>query len=200
MPFPVAAVIGAGAGLLGSLFQRDPAKAQAKAQKELMQMEWQRQDAMRPFQTQLATSPVMRQQLGLGQQNNLMNWQALASRMTPQMLALLETVAPQFNVSGQMNMGSVGRQPGGNSGMFPGGNFGGSPGNSFGNNFVPNGRPMGLPSPYQGQQYQDGQYQTPQMVPPMMNQASQPPYGEQFQNWASLMNRGQRNPMGNMGY
>jgi hypothetical protein len=117
MPFPFAAVA-AGLGAFGSLFS-NPAKQQADAQMALQRAAWQRQDQQRPFSSALMINPVMQQRQQLGQQNNSFNWGALQNRMTPQMLALLQAVSPQFAVPQQPSVG------GGNGG---GGGLRGAPG------------------------------------------------------------------------
>lgn len=82
-------IAGLGAGLLGSLFGKK--KSGAAEQEEIM-------NKRQPFISALwepSKNPGLRTQMQLGPSNQF-NWDALASRMTPGMLSLLETVAPQY--------------------------------------------------------------------------------------------------------
>lgn len=103
MAFPWMAAA-TGFGVLGSLFARDPAKSQLAAQKDLLRMQWQREDQQRPYRNSVFHNPQFQQQLRLGQNNNLMNWGAFAPRMTPEMLQLLETAAPQYRQPQKLHM------------------------------------------------------------------------------------------------
>lgn len=137
------ALVSGAAGLLGSLFARDPSKSNLEAQKELLRMQWQREDQQRPYQSALFAGPQFQQRLGLGMNNNLMNWGAFAPQMTPRMLDMLRTVAPQYSMPQQMQGAVPSYPPGSQPGYPPGqsGMGGGMPVNRA----IPASMPMRMP-------------------------------------------------------
>lgn len=98
------AIIGAaalGLSALGSLFGSDPNKANLKAMRE----QWQRQDTMRPYSSGLMDNPIMNQRMNSALNNNMFNWGAFQDRMSPRMLDMLNMMAPQYSMYGDLKRG-----------------------------------------------------------------------------------------------